>query len=108
MQPGERLMGLDLTQGGHLTHGYFTEQRKVSCSSLFFESKQYKVNTDTGYIDYDALATAAKEFKPKVIIAGFSAYPRDLDYKRFREIADSVGAYLFSDVAHIAGLIAGG
>jgi glycine hydroxymethyltransferase len=84
MQPGEGLMGLDLTQGGHLTHGFFTEQRKVSATALYFKSRQYKVNTGTGYIDYDALEQAAKEFKPKVIIAGFSAYPRDLDYKRFR------------------------
>ena len=106
MQPGEGLMGLDLTQGGHLTHGFFTEQRKVSATSLFFKSKQYKVNLESGLIDYDALAEAAKEFKPKVIVAGFSAYPRDLDYKRFREIADSVGAFLLSDIAHISGLVA--
>lgn len=64
------------------------------------------MNTTTGYIDYDGLAVAAKEFKPKIIIAGFSAYPRDLDYKRFREIADSVGAYLLADIAHISGLVA--
>lgn len=106
LQPGERLMGLDLTQGGHLTHGYFTETRKVSATSLFWESKQYKVNLQTGYIDYDALEKGAHEFKPKIIIAGFSAYPRDLDYKRFRQIADSVGAYLLADMAHISGLVA--
>jgi glycine hydroxymethyltransferase len=82
LKPGEGLMGLDLTQGGHLTHGFYTEKRKVSASSLFFGSKQYKVNTDSGLIDYDALEMAAKEFKPKLIIAGYSAYPRDLDYKR--------------------------
>jgi len=64
------------------------------------------VNLETGHIDYDALEQAAKEFKPKIIIAGFSAYPRDLDYKRFRAIADSVGAYLLADMAHISGLIA--
>ncbi|CDW80992.1 serine hydroxymethyltransferase [Stylonychia lemnae] len=106
LQPGERLMGLDLTQGGHLTHGYYTESKKVSATSLFWESKQYKVNLQTGHIDYDALEAAAKEFKPKIIIAGFSAYPRDLDYKRFRQIADSVGAYLLADMAHISGLVA--
>jgi glycine hydroxymethyltransferase len=64
------------------------------------------VNIESGYIDYDALAKNAQEWKPKVIIAGFSAYPRDLEYKRFREIADSVGAYLFADIAHISGLVA--
>lgn len=105
MQPGERLMGLNLTQGGHLTHGYFTETRKVSSTALFWESKQYNVNAD-GYIDYDALEQAALEFRPKVIVAGFSAYPRDLDYKRFRSICDNVGAYLLADMAHISGLVA--
>jgi len=115
MKPGDGLMGLDLTQGGHLTHGFFTPKRKVSASSVFFGSKQYHVNTSTGIIDYDALEAAALEFKPKLIIAGFSAYPRDLDYKRFREICDKVdvenvgaeGAYLHADMAHMSGLIAG-
>ncbi len=106
LQPGERLMGLNLTQGGHLTHGYFTETRKVSATSLFWESKQYNVNTTTGYIDYDALEQSALEFKPKIIIAGFSAYTRDLDYKRYRAICDKVGAYLLADMAHISGLVA--
>jgi glycine hydroxymethyltransferase len=99
-------MGLNLTHGGHLTHGFYSETKKVSATSLFWESKQYNVNTTTGYIDYDALEQNAKEFKPKIIIAGFSAYPRDLEYKRFRAIADSVGAYLLSDMAHISGLVA--
>jgi glycine hydroxymethyltransferase len=89
-----------------LTHGYFTETRKVSATSLFWESKQYNVNTKTGYIDYEALEQSATEFKPKIIIAGFSAYPRDLDYKRYRDICDKVGAYLLADMAHISGLIA--
>jgi glycine hydroxymethyltransferase len=84
MQPGDKLMGLDLTQGGHLTHGFYTEKRKVSASSIFFNSKQYHVDLKTGLIDYDALEASATEFKPQLIIAGFSAYPRDLDYKRFR------------------------
>lgn len=106
LQPGERLMGLNLTQGGHLTHGYFTETRKVSATALFWESKQYNVNTTTGYIDYDALEQSALEFKPKIIIAGFSAYTRDLDYKRYRDICDKVGAYLLADMAHISGLVA--
>lgn len=101
-------MGLDLTQGGHLTHGFYTEKRKVSASAKFFRSLQYKVNLDTGIIDYDALEEAAKEFKPKLIIAGYSAYPRDLDYKRFRDICDKVGAYLHADMAHLSGLVAAG
>ena len=101
-------MGLNLTQGGHLTHGYFTPKRTISASALFFKSKQYNVNTTTGLIDYDALLENAMEFKPKLIIAGFSAYPRDLDYKRFRDICDKVGAYLHSDMAHVSGLIAAG
>lgn len=107
MEPGDGLMGLDLTQGGHLTHGFFTEKRKVSASSKYFKSKQYHVNLDTGIIDYNALEAAAIEFKPKLIIAGFSAYPRDLDYKRFRDICDKVGAYLHADMAHLSGLVAG-
>lgn len=98
-------MGLNLTQGGHLTHGYYTETKKVSATSLFWQSKQYNVDP-SGYIDYEALEKSALEFKPKIIIAGFSAYPRDLDYKRFREICDKVGAYLLADMAHISGLIA--
>lgn len=100
-------MGLNLTQGGHLTHGYYTDTKKVSATALFWGSKQYNVNTQTGYIDYEALEQNATEFKPKIIIAGFSAYPRDLDYRRFRDIADKVGAYLLADMAHISGLIAG-
>lgn len=107
LQPGDGLMGLDLTQGGHLTHGYYTEKRKISASSYFFNSNQYHVDLETGIIDYDALEKSAMEFKPKLIIAGFSAYPRDLDYKRFREICDKVGAYLHADMAHMSGLIAG-
>ena len=107
LQPGEKLMGMDLTHGGHLTHGFFTEKRKVSASSIFWGSKQYQVDLKTGIIDYDALEASALEFKPKLIIAGFSAYPRDLDYKRFRDICDKVGAYLHADMAHLSGLIAG-
>ena len=106
LAPGEKMMGLDLTNGGHLTHGFYTPTKKVSATSLFWDSLQYKTNINTGLIDYDALAKQAEVFKPKLIIAGFSAYPRDLDYKRFREIADSVGAYLLADMAHISGLIA--
>lgn len=106
MKPGERLMGLDLTQGGHLTHGFYTAKTKVSATSLFWESQLYNVVPETSLIDYDGLHAQAKLFKPQVIVAGFSAYPRDLDYKRFREICDDVGAYLLADMAHISGLVA--
>ena len=106
LEPGDGLMGLDLTHGGHLTHGFYTPKRKVSASAVFFNSKQYQVSLDTGLIDYDKLEEQALEFRPKLIIAGFSAYPRDLDYKRFRHICDRVGAYLHADMAHLSGLIA--
>lgn len=100
------MMGLSLSQGGHLTHGFYNEKKKVSASAKYFGSLQYTIRPDTGLIDYDALEAAALEFKPKLIIAGFSAYTRDLDYKRFRDICDKVGAYLHSDMAHISGLVA--
>jgi glycine hydroxymethyltransferase len=108
MQPGDRLMGLSLAHGGHLTHGHQTENKKISASSVYFESKAYFVNEETGLIDYDALAASVLEFKPKMLVCGASAYPADFDYPRFREIADSVGAYLMADIAHISGLIATG
>jgi glycine hydroxymethyltransferase len=108
LQPGDRLMGLDLTQGGHLTHGFYTDKKKVSASSKFFGSQQYHVNIETGYIDYDRLDVQARDFSPKLIIAGFSAYPRDLNYKRFREICDEVRCLLHADMAHVSGLIAAG
>jgi glycine hydroxymethyltransferase len=101
-------MGLSLAHGGHLTHGHFTETKKISASSIYFESKPYFCNPETGLIDYDALAKSALEYKPKLIIVGASGYPADYDYKRFREICDSVGAYLMADVAHTSGLIASG
>jgi len=81
-------------------------KKKISATSLFFESKPYFLDPNTGLIDYDGLQKLAEEFKPQLIICGFSAYPRDLNYKRFREIADSVGAYLLADIAHISGLVA--
>ncbi|VDO33473.1 unnamed protein product [Onchocerca flexuosa] len=106
LEPNGRIMGLDLPDGGHLTHGFFTPRRKVSASSLFFQSMPYKVDPKTGYIDYDQLENTALLFRPGIIIAGISCYSRLLDYSRFREIADKCGAYLLADMAHISGLVA--
>ncbi|XP_011874369.1 PREDICTED: serine hydroxymethyltransferase isoform X2 [Vollenhovia emeryi] len=108
LKPHERIMGLDLPDGGHLTHGFFTASKKISATSIFFESMPYKVDPVSGLIDYDQLARHAKLFKPRVIIAGVSCYSRCLNYKRFREIADNNNAYLFSDMAHVSGLVAAG
>ncbi|EJT99276.1 glycine hydroxymethyltransferase [Dacryopinax primogenitus] len=108
INPQDRLMGLGLPDGGHLTHGYYTAKKKISASSIYFQSFPYQVKKDTGYIDYDLLAANAKLFKPRAIVCGASAYPRDWDYKRLREIADGEGAYLMCDMAHISGLVAAG
>lgn len=99
-------MGLDLPDGGHLTHGYSSPQRKVSATSLFFESMPYKVDPKTGRVDYAALRQAAILFRPKIIIAGSSSYSRLFDYKVLRDIATECKAYLMADIAHIAGLVA--
>lgn len=106
IEPNERIMGLDLPDGGHLTHGFMTATKKISATSMFFQSMPYKVDPNTGYIDYDKLRESAKLFHPKVIVAGISCYSRCLDYKKFREIADENEAYLFSDMAHVSGLVA--
>jgi glycine hydroxymethyltransferase len=103
LSPGDTFMGLDLACGGHLTHG-----SPVNQSGKWFKVVSYKVREDNQQIDYDAVAAQALAEKPKLIIAGGSAYPRILDFKRFREIADSIGAYLMVDMAHFAGLVAGG
>lgn len=108
VEPHGRIMGLDLPDGGHLSHGFFTATKKISATSIFFESMPYKIDPATGLIDYDKLHDNAKLFRPKVIIAGVSCYSRNLDYARFRQIATEVDAYLMADMAHISGLVAGG
>jgi len=108
MKPHERLMGLDLPHGGHLSHGYQTDSRKISAVSTYFETMPYRVDLSTGLIDYDMLEKTALLYRPKILVAGTSAYCRLIDYAKMREIADKVGAYLVVDMAHISGLIAAG
>ena len=103
LQPGDKVLGMNLAHGGHLTHG-----NPVNFSGKLYEFVQYGVREDTGLIDYDALAEIAEKEKPKMITVGASAYSRIIDFERMGEIARSVGAYLFADIAHIAGLVAGG
>ena len=102
-KPGDTILGMSLAHGGHLTHG-----ASVSFSGRIYNAIQYGLNAETGEIDYEQVAELAREHKPKMIVAGFSAYSRVVDWQRFRDIADEVGAYLFVDMAHVAGLIAAG
>jgi len=102
-QPGDTVLGMSLAHGGHLTHG-----AKPNFSGKLYNAVQYGLNPDTGEIDYDEVERLAREHKPKMIVAGFSAYSRVVDWGRFRNIADEVGAYLFVDMAHVAGLVAAG
>ncbi|KAF5349169.1 hypothetical protein D9756_009357 [Leucocoprinus leucothites] len=106
IQPQDRLMGLGLPDGGHLTHGYYTAKKKMTASSIYFQSYPYAITPDTNLIDYAGLAQQAKVFKPRLIICGASAYPRDWDYAKLREIADKEGAWLMADIAHTSGLVA--
>ena len=101
LEPGDCIMGLDLSHGGHLTHG-----SKVSFSGQIYNSTTFKVKEDTGLVDFDDMLKKAKEFKPKIIICGASAYPRTVEFEKFREIADKVGAFLHGDICHNSGLIA--
>ena len=103
LQPGDTIMGMNLSEGGHLTHG-----SPVNISGKYFNVVSYGVDPETHRIDYDKVLEIAKECKPKMIVCGASAYPREIDFAKFREIADAVGAYLMVDMAHIAGLVAGG
>jgi glycine hydroxymethyltransferase len=103
IKPGDTIMGLSLPHGGHLTHGW-----KVSVTSRIFNSVQYTVNPDTGRLDYNQIEELAKKHKPKIIISGATAYPREIDFEIFGQIAKDVGAYHISDIAHIAGLVVAG
>ena len=103
LNPGDTILGMSLAHGGHLTHG-----AKVNFSGKIYHAIQYGIDTTTGLIDYDQVAALAREHRPKMLVAGFSAYSRVVDWQRFRDIADKVGAYLLVDMAHVAGLVAAG
>ena len=108
LNPHDRIMALDLPHGGHLSHGYQTDTKKISAVSIFFETFPYRLNETTGVIDYDNMEENAKLYRPKLIVAGASAYARLIDYERMRKIADNSNAWLLSDIAHISGLMAAG
>ncbi|GLT85512.1 hypothetical protein SLE2022_037010 [Rubroshorea leprosula] len=106
LNPHDRIMGLDLPHGGHLSHGFMTPKRRVSGTSIYFESMPYRLDESSGLVDYNMLEKTAILFRPKLIIAGASAYSRDFDYPHMRKIADAVDAFLMMDMAHISGLVA--
>jgi len=106
LEPHDRILSLDLPHGGHLSHGYQTPNKKISAVSKYFESMPYRLDEETGTIDYDAMERSAELFRPKLIVAGASAYSRLIDYERIRKIADKIGAYVLADMAHISGLVA--
>lgn len=108
LQPHDRIMALDLPHGGHLSHGYQTDTKKISAVSTYFETFPYRLNEETGVIDYDKIEENAKLFRPKLLVAGASAYSRLIDYERMRKIADQHKAYLLADMAHISGLVSSG
>merc|ERR1719203_1282335 len=108
LEPHDRIMGLDLPHGGHLSHGFQTDTKKISMVSKFFESIPYRLNEETGVVDYDECEKFALRIRPKILIAGTSAYSRLIDYGRMRQIADKCGAVLLADMAHISGLVVGG
>ncbi|KAI3689144.1 hypothetical protein L2E82_47093 [Cichorium intybus] len=108
LKPHERIMALDLPHGGHLSHGYQTDTKKISAVSIFFETMPYRLDESTGYIDYDQMEKSAVLFRPKLIVAGASAYARVYDYARMRKVCDKQKAVLLADMAHISGLVAAG
>jgi glycine hydroxymethyltransferase len=103
LEPGDKILSLDLTHGGHLSHGH-----PANFVGQFYEVEQYKVDPETGYIDYEGLAEMADEFEPDMIVSGYSAYPREVEWETIQDVADDVGAYHLADIAHITGLVAAG
>merc|ERR1712174_161552 len=105
LETHDRILSLDLPHGGHLSHGFQTPTKKISAVSRYFESMPYQLDQSTGTIDYEQMQKSAELFRPKLIVAGASAYSRLIDYERIREIADKVGALVLNDMAHISGLV---
>ncbi|MFB6166289.1 MAG: serine hydroxymethyltransferase, partial [Haloarculaceae archaeon] len=103
LDPGDKILSLDLNHGGHLSHGH-----PANFTGQFYEVEQYEVDADTGYVDYDDLRAQAEEFDPDIIVSGYSAYPREVDFEAIQEAADAVDAYHLADIAHITGLVAAG